>query len=86
MTYETLLIEAKERGIKVKEKYMYVNLRGVYKNNKILINLKTTTDVEKGCILNEEIEHHEASSGNLLDTNEITSRKQEIRFHRWGCE
>lgn len=86
MTYENLLIEAEERGIKVKEKHMYANLKGVYKNNKILINLKATTDVEKRCILSEEIGHHETSSGNLLDTNEITNRKQEIRARRWGYE
>lgn len=86
MNYENLLIEAEEKGIKVKEKHMYVNLRGIYKNNKILINLKATTDVEKKCILSEEIGHHETSSGNLLDTNEIINRKQEIRARRWGYE
>lgn len=40
MTYENLLIEAEEKGIKVKEKNMYVNLKGAYKDNKILIILK----------------------------------------------
>lgn len=86
MNYESLLIEAEEKGIKVKEKHMYKNLKGIYKNNKILINLKATTDIEKKCILSEEIGHHETSFGNLLDINEIINRKQEIRARRWGYE
>lgn len=86
MNYENLLVEAEERGIIVKEKHMYPGLKGVYKNNKILINLNASTDVEKKCILSEEIGHHETSSGNLLDTNDITNRKQEIKARRWGYE
>lgn len=86
MTYENLLIEAEEKGIKVKEKNMYLNLKGAYKNNKILINLKVATNVEKKCILSEEIGHHETSYGNILDDNQIVNRKQELRARRWGYE
>ncbi|EHI97552.1 protein of unknown function DUF955 [Clostridium sp. DL-VIII] len=86
MSYENLLIEAEEKGIKVKEKNMYINLKGAYKNNKILINLKVTTNVEKKCILSEEIGHHETSCGNILDDNKIVSKKQEIKARRWGYE
>ena len=86
MTYENLLIEAEEKGIKVKEKHMYVGLKGIYKNNKILINLKASTDVEKKCILSEEIGHHETSYGNILDDNNIVNRKQEVIARRWGYE
>ncbi|WP_297427914.1 ImmA/IrrE family metallo-endopeptidase [Clostridium sp.] len=86
MSYENLLIEAEEKGIRVKEKNMYINLKGAYKNNKILINLKVTTNVEKKCILSEEIGHHETSYGNILDDNKIVNRKQEIKARRWGYE
>lgn len=86
MTYENLLIEAEEKGIKVKEKHMYIGLKGLYKDNKILINLKASTDVEKKCILSEEIGHHETSYGNILDDNKIDNRKQEVRARRWGYE
>ena len=71
MSYEKLLIEAEEKGIRVKEKNMYIDLKGAYKNNKILINLKLTTNAEKKCILSEEIGHHETSYGNILDDNKI---------------
>jgi len=47
MTYETLLIEAEMKGIRVKEVAMYPELKGLYKNNKILINVKATTDIDK---------------------------------------
>ena len=86
MHYENLLIEAEEKGIQVKEKNMYANLKGIYKNNKILINSKAITSVEKRCILSEEIGHHETSSGNILDCNEIVNRKQEVKARRWGYE
>lgn len=86
MTYENLLIEAEMKGIRVKEVAMYPRLKGLYKNNKILINLKVATDVEKKCILSEEIGHHETSYGNILDDNEIANRKQEVKACRWGYE
>ena len=86
MTYENLLIEAEMKGIRVKEIAMYPQLKGLYKNNKILINLKATTDIEKKCILSEEIGHHETSYGNILDDNEIVNRKQEVKARRWGYE
>ena len=86
MHYENLLIEAEEKGIEVKEKNMYSNLKGIYKNNKILINIKVITSVEKRCILSEEIGHHETSCGNILDENKIVNRKQEVKARRWGYE
>ena len=86
MTYENLLIEAEMKGIRVKEVAMYPRLKGLYKNNKILINLKVATDVEKKCILSEELGHHETSYGNILDDNEIANRKQEVKACRWGYE
>ena len=86
MTYENLLIEAEIKGIRVKEIAMYPPLKGLYKNNKILINLKAITDVEKKCILSEEIGHHETSYGNILDYNEIENRRQEVKACRWGYE
>lgn len=86
MNYESLLIEAEEKGIEVKEKNMYANLKGIYKNNKILINTKITTSVEKRCILSEEIGHHETSYGNILAENEISNRQQEVKARRWGYE
>lgn len=86
MTYENLLIEAEMKGIRVKEVAMYPKLKGLYKNNKILINLKATTDIEKKCILSEEIGHHETSYGNILDDNQIVNKKQEVKARRWGYE
>jgi hypothetical protein len=86
MYYENLLIEAEDKGIEVKEKNMYANLKGIYKNNKILINLKAVTNAEKRCILSEEIGHHETSYGNILDNNEIVNLKQEAKARRWGYE
>ncbi|GAA0078906.1 ImmA/IrrE family metallo-endopeptidase [Clostridium sp. CTA-5] len=86
MSYEELLIKAEEKGIEVKEVNMHPSLKGLYRNNKILINLKLDTNIEKKCILAEEIGHHETSSGNILDNKNIVNRKQELKARRWAYE
>lgn len=86
MTYDDLLIEAEDKGIKVKEKKLDYNLKGLYKNNKIIIDSNLLTDIEKKCILCEEIGHHETSFGNIIDDTDIMSQKQEVRARRWGIE
>lgn len=86
MNYEKLLVKTEEKGIQVKEVNMHPYLKGIYKNNKILINLKLDTNVEKKCILSEEIGHHETSYGNILNNNDIISKKQELRARRWAYE
>ncbi|GAA0078781.1 ImmA/IrrE family metallo-endopeptidase [Clostridium sp. CTA-5] len=86
MTYESLLIDAENKGLRVKEKKLKYNLKGLYKNSKILIDKSIETNVERKCILVEEIGHHETSFGNIIDDNDINNRKQELRARRWGNE
>ncbi|AOR24905.1 hypothetical protein BGI42_04400 [Clostridium taeniosporum] len=86
MTYEDLLIYAQNKGLKIKERKLKFNLKGLYKNNKILINSDINTDTERKCILIEEIGHHETSYGNIIDYNNLNSKKQELRARRWANE
>ncbi|SFC63313.1 ImmA/IrrE family metallo-endopeptidase [Clostridium uliginosum] len=86
MTYERLLIIAENKGLRVKDKKLKYNLKGLYKNSKILINKDIETNVERKCILVEEIGHHETSFGNIIDDNNIINRKQELLARRWGNE
>lgn len=84
MNYEDLLIEY-DNKLKIKELPLKYNLKGLYKNGKILIK-SDMSDKEKYCILAEEIGHHYTSSGNILDQDKLENRKQEVIARRWGYE
>lgn len=89
LTYDELLIEAENSGLKINEKPLQYGFKGLYKNKKIIINRKLETTAEKNCILAEELGHHCTSSGNTLDqTNikNIKNVKQEKRAHNWVYE
>lgn len=85
MSYEALLIESEELGLKVKE----VDLRtkdGYCKGNRIAISKRLLTDAEKKCILAEEIAHSKLTVGDITDQKRVENRKQEILARRWGYE
>ncbi|MCR1157306.1 ImmA/IrrE family metallo-endopeptidase [Clostridium botulinum] len=86
MTYEDLLVYAQNKGLNIKEKKLKFNFKGLYKNSRILINSDIDTDIERKCILIEEIGHHETSFGNIIDYNNLNSKKQELRARRWANE
>ena len=84
MTYDELLIDADKYGLRIKEKSLKYGLKGLYRNGKIIIDKKITTDVERKCILAEEIGHHETTLGNIIDETDISNKKQEIIARRWA--
>ena len=86
MTYESLLIYAENKGIRIKELSLKYNLKGLYKNNKIIINSDISTEAERKCILSEEIGHHETTFGNIIDESDISNAKQELKARRWSYE
>lgn len=88
MGYEELLIEIqkKEPCIKVSEKPLKYGFKGLYKNNKIIIDKNIKTNAEKKCILAEELGHHYTSVGNILDQSKVENRKQEKKARRWAFE
>lgn len=86
MTYESLLIETQSKGIKLKEKRLKYNLKGLYCDGRIIIDNQLITDCEKRCILSEELGHHYKTVGNIADQSKIENRKQELIARRWGYE
>lgn len=81
MTYENLLLKAENLGLKVKE----FNLKtkdGYCKGDRIIINNNLLTNVEKKCILAEEIAHYELTVGDITEQKIIENRKQEIKARR----
>lgn len=84
MTYDKLLIDAENEGLKIKEKPLKYNLKGLYKNGRIIIDTKLTTNIERSCILAEEIGHHKTTYGNIIDESNISNKKQELLARRWA--
>lgn len=79
------LIEAKNIEL-VEEKIPLKNIKGLYFDNIIVLNSKINTEVEKKCVLAEEIGHYETSSGNILAQDKIINLKQESRARRWAVD
>lgn len=84
VTYEQLLMESSENNIITKEKNLPVS-KGRIKGNRIAIN-KNLTELEKKCVLAEELGHYYTGTGNILDQSSVTNRKQEMhgRVHAYN--
>ncbi len=85
MNYEEMLMEADSEGLIVKEKNIPGYGGRIYKN-RIAINRNIETEIEKSCILAEELGHHYTSAGNILDQNITMNRKQEYRARLYGYD
>ena len=82
MTYEDLLIEAEHNQLIVKELPLPVS-KGRIKGNWIAIRTDMN-EVEKKCILAEELGHYYTSTGNILDQRDVQNQKQEYKARLWG--
>ncbi len=86
MTYEQLIHFAENDKIEVIEFNFKSGIKGLYCDDTIAINPKIETSTEKKCILAEELGHYYTSSGDILDQNDISNKKQELKARRWGYE
>ena len=85
MTYESLLNEADSHQLIVKEKPLK-QFDGLIVGNKIAIRKDIDTDVEKSCVLAEELGHYFTSSGDIIDQSTIENQKQELRARAWAYD
>lgn len=85
MKYETLLDEAYEKGLVVKEKPLLAH-DGRIKGNKIAIRSSIETHAKKCCVLAEELGHYEVNVGDILDQDNINNRRQERAARRRAYE
>lgn len=86
MMYENLLREAEQHGIDIYEKPMTLTIKGLYSDEVIWINKNIPTNIEKACVLAEELGHYHTSVGDILDQSKIANRKQELRARTWAYE
>lgn len=85
MEYEKLMIKY-DKHVKIKEKPLKYGFKGLYKNNKIIIDSKIETNKEKTCILAEELGHHFTTYGDIIDQSDIRNVKQELKARAWAYE
>lgn len=87
MLLEKFLVEAENSGIEIREHaFKNLQLKGLYVDNVVTINSNISTNVEKICVIAEEIGHHHTSTGNILDQSDILNRKQEKRARTWAYQ
>ncbi len=84
MEFEELLIESSALGIPVTEKPLKT-FNGRIKNNKIYLR-QNMPNVQKKCVLAEELGHYYTTAGNILDQQDISNRKQERRARIWAYD
>lgn len=77
--YEQLLQEAADKGVTVNEHYSFNSnrIQGLYCDGNIAINSSLDTSIERGCVLAEELSHHDITAGNIIDITDIASAKEE---------
>lgn len=86
MLYEKLLREAQHNDIEVYEQSMKPTIKGLYCDKIVWINRRIPTNVEKACVLAEELGHYHTSTGDILDQKSLSNRKQEKRARNWAYE
>lgn len=86
MTYEDLLIKIEKEGIEYFENNYIGKMKGLYVDNTITINTNIDTEVEKRCVLAEELGHHYTSYGDILDQSKVENKKQERRARAWAYD
>lgn len=83
-TYEDMLIEADGNNLITKEKLLHAH-KGRIMGNRIAIN-KNLPEIEKKCVMAEELGHYYTGTGDILDQSSTYNRKQELhgRIHAYN--
>lgn len=72
-----------ENNLVVKELPLQ-NADGLIIGKNIAIRSSIETTIQKQCVLAEEIGHYITTTGNILDQNDVSNRKQERRAREYG--
>lgn len=83
--YEKLLDDANKHHVIVTENFDLsdTRLKGLYCDSVIAID-KSLDNIDKSCVLAEELGHHVTTSGDIIDQSSTANRKQERRARVWA--
>lgn len=85
LKYEELLEEAEHNNIYVMEKVAFESdSKGLINNDVIGLSNKLCNNIERACVLAEELGHYNTNAGNILDQNIVNNRKQEHIARMWS--
>lgn len=84
MNYTDLLSEADSLSLITKDKPLRA-ADGRIKKNRIAIR-KDMPDIQKKCVLAEELGHYHLNVGNILDQTVTSNRKQEHKARLWSYD
>lgn len=85
MTYDELLIQADQEGLRVKEKPLQSGDGRIF-NNRIAIRHNINTTIEKSCVLAEEIGHYRTGCGDITRLDTVSDQKQEYKARMVGYD
>ncbi|MCI8948604.1 MAG: hypothetical protein HFG49_01005 [Lachnospiraceae bacterium] len=85
MTYDELLIEANNNGLIVKEKPLKF-YDGRINGRKIAIRQSIPSLKKKACVLAEEIGHFHTNTKDILDQQQVISKKLERAGRMWAYD
>lgn len=82
---EELRQQAADCGVEVIDwRFTTDRIKGLYCDGVIALSDNIETDAEKASVLAEELGHHFTASGDILDQNDASNRKQELRGRIWA--
>lgn len=86
-TYEKLQDEASSHGVEViSYPFRTDRIKGLYCDRIVAINSYIKTETERSCVPAEKLGHHYTTYGNILDQDDISNRKQQLRARVWGYD
>lgn len=83
MNYEELQTEHIDVPVTEMDLSDVSGLKGLYYNGCVAIE-QNLPNTEKACVLAEELGHHYTTYGNIIDQDDISNRKQELRARTWA--
>lgn len=83
MTYEEMQRQYNNLNVLEMNLSEVNGLKGLCYNGNIAIE-ESLTQIEKACVLAEELGHHYTTVGNILDQSSVSNRKQELRARMWA--
>lgn len=85
--YERMQDDGQKDGVESLEfPFQSDRIKGLYSDGIIAINSNIETNVEKSCHYAEELGHHHTTYGSILDQNDVSNRKQELRARIWAYD
>lgn len=80
----TILVNLIEENDLIVKELPLQNADGLIVGKNIAIRSTLETTTQKQCVLAEEIGHYITTTGNILDQNDVSNRKQERRARGYG--